>query len=88
MDYVDRNTGGQAHSLQRSHNSGNIHGEYLHIWVVERKKIISRKLKYIFAKKTTPQLSGHIRLQNIEVRAKANFGWLATVCLMHADISS
>ena len=26
------------------------------------KKIISRKLKYIFAKKTTPQLLGHIGL--------------------------
>ena len=23
----------------RSHNSGNIHGENLHIWVVERKKL-------------------------------------------------
>ena len=65
----------------RSHNSGNIHGEYLHIWVVERKKIISRKLKYIFAKKTTPQLSGHIRLQNIEERKKI---WVTCHCLSDA----
>ena len=35
----------------KSHNSGNIHGENFHIWAVERKKIISRKLKYIFPKK-------------------------------------
>ena len=35
----------------RSHKSGNIHGENVHIWAVERKKIISRKLKYIFTQK-------------------------------------
>ena len=34
-----------------SHNSSNIHGENLHIWAVERKKVIFRKLKYIFTKK-------------------------------------
>ena len=31
-------------SNKESHNSGNINGENLHIWAVERKKIISRKL--------------------------------------------
>ena len=31
-----------------SHNSGNIHGENLHIWT---KKIFSRKIEYIFTKK-------------------------------------
>ena len=46
----------------RSHNSGNIHGENVHIRAIERKKIISRKLKYIFTEKTTPQLLGHIGL--------------------------
>ena len=37
----------------RSYNSGNIHGEnvHMHIWAVQRKKIISRKLKYIFTQK-------------------------------------
>ena len=35
------------------HNSGNIHDENLHIWAVVRKKIISRKLKYIFTKNYT-----------------------------------
>ena len=35
----------------RSHNSGNIHDENLHIWAVERKKSFLEKLKYIFTKK-------------------------------------
>ena len=48
----------------RSYNSGNIHGENLHNLGGRTKKIISRKLKYIFTKKTTPQLLGHIGLQN------------------------
>ena len=53
------------------------------------KKIISRKIKiYFHKKKNTPQLLGHIGLQNIKVGVKASFGWLAAVCLMHADISS
>ena len=37
----------------RSHNLGNIRGENLHIWAVERKKIISRKVKYISTKNYT-----------------------------------
>ena len=41
-----------------------------------------------FHKKVTPQLLEHIGLQNMKVGVKGNFGWLATVCLMHADISS
>ena len=32
------------------------------------------KTKIHFHKKTTPQLSGHIGLQNIKVGVKANFG--------------
>ena len=53
----------------RSHNSGNIHGENLHIWAVERKKT-----KIYFYKKTTPQLLEHIGLQNIKVGGKTNLG--------------
>ena len=41
-----------------SHNSGNIHGENLHIERSNEKKIISRKLKIYFPKKTTPHLLG------------------------------
>ena len=55
------------------------------------KKIISRKLKYIFTKKTTPKLLGHIGLQNTKVGEKTNFGRLATIfqiCSMDADILS
>ena len=72
----------------RSHNLGNIHVENLHSG--RTKKITSRKLKYIFSqkKKTTPQLLEHIGLQNMKLRAKANLGLLAAVCLMHADTSS
>ena len=46
------------------------------------------KTKIYFHKKTTPQLLGHIGLQNMKVGVKANFGWLAAVCVMHVDISS
>ena len=58
----------------RSNNSGNIQGENLHILAVEHKKIIPQKLKYIFTKKITPQLSGHIGLQNIKVGEKTDLG--------------
>ena len=71
-----------------SHNSGDIHGENLYIWAVERKKNHFSKTKIYFPKKTTPQLLGHIGLENMKVGEKANFGWLADVCLMHVDISS
>ena len=46
----------------KSHNSGNIHGENLHILAVERKNHFS-KTKIYFLKKTTPQLLRHIWLQ-------------------------
>ena len=46
----------------KSHNSGNIHGENLHILAVERKNHFS-KTKIYFRKKTTPQLLRHIWLQ-------------------------
>ena len=45
----------------RSHNLGNIRGENLHIWAVERKKIISRKVN-IFPPKTTPQILSDLLL--------------------------
>ena len=38
------------------------------------KKVISRKLKYIFPKKITPQLLEHIGLQNMTVGEKTNLG--------------
>ena len=74
----------------RSHNSGNIYDENLHIWAVERKNNFS-KTKTYFHTKTTPQLSGHIRLQSMKVGVKPNFGRLATIfqiCAMDADILS
>ena len=70
----------------RSHNTGNIYDENLHIWAVERKKNFL-KTKIYFHKKTTPQLSGHIGLQNMKVGVKSNLGRLATIfqiCAMEA----
>ena len=46
------------------------------------------KRKIYFRKKSTPQLLGHIGLQSMKVEVKVDFGWLAAVCLMYADISS
>ena len=62
----------------RSHNLGNINGENLHIWAIERKKLFS-KTKIYFHKKTTPQLLGHTGLQNMKVGVKSNFGRLAKI---------
>ena len=58
----------------RSHNSGNIHGENLHIWAVEPKKNHFSKTIINFCKKTTPQLLEHIGLQNTKVGVKTNLG--------------
>ena len=47
------------------------------------------KTKTYFHKKTAPQLLGHIRLQNMKVGVKSNFGRLAKIfqiCSMDADI--
>ena len=44
------------------------------------------KTKIYFHKKTTPQLLGHIGLQNMKVGVKSNFGRLATIfqiCALH-----
>ena len=43
----------------RSHNSGNIHGENLHIWAFEWKKSFLENWNVFLQKKTT-QLLGHI----------------------------
>ena len=53
----------------RSHNSGNIDGENLHIRAIERKNY-SSKTKINFYKKSTPQRSEHIGLQNMKVGVK------------------
>ena len=74
----------------RSHNSGNIQGENLHIERSNEKYHFS-KTKIYFHKKTTPQLLGHIGLQNMKARENTNFGRLATIfqiCSMDADILS
>ena len=76
----------------RSQNSGNIQGENLHIWAIERKtKDHFSKTEIYFHQKTTAQLLGHIELQNMKVGVKFNFGQLATIfqiCAMDADILS
>lgn len=74
----------------RSHNPGNIHGENLRIWAVERKKFLENE-KIYFYKKTTTQSLEHIGLQNMIVGEKTNIGRLATIfqiCSMDADILS
>ena len=56
----------------RSLSSGNIHGE--NIFERSNEKNPFSKTKIHFHKKITPQLLGHIRLQNMAVGVKANFG--------------
>ena len=56
-----------------------------------RKKSHFSKTEIYFHKKTTPQLSGHVGLQNMKVGVKSNSGWLAKIfqiCSMDADILS
>ena len=57
----------------RSHNSGKIHDENLHIERSNEKNHFS-KTKIYFHQKTTSQLLGHIGLQNMKVGEKTNFG--------------
>ena len=74
----------------RSHNSGNIHSENLHIERSNEKTHFS-KTKLYFHKKPTPQLLEHIELQNIKVGVKTKFGRLATIfqiCSMDGYILS
>ena len=63
----------------RSHNSGNIHGENVHIWAVQQKKNHFSKTKIYFDTKTIPQILAHIGLQNMKVGVKSNFGRLAKI---------
>ena len=53
----------------RSHNSGNIHAENLHILAIEREKSFLENWN-VFSQKTAPQLLGHIELQNMKVGVK------------------
>ena len=70
----------------RSHNSGNIQSENLHIWAVEQKNHFS-KTKCIFTKKYTTIIRTYWDTK-YESRRENEYGWLAAVCLMHVDISS
>ena len=58
----------------RSHNSGNIQGEKFAYLSGRTKKNYFSKTKIYFHKTTTPQLLGHIGLQNIKVGEKTNLG--------------
>ena len=71
----------------RSHNSGNIHGENLHIWAVERKKLFLENWNKFLQKNYTTIIRTY-RATNYESRRENEFGRLAAVCLMHADINS
>ena len=58
-------------------------------WSNEKSRFSETKI--YFRKKTSPQLLEHIRLQNMKVGEKTNFGRLATIfqiCSMDADILS
>ena len=73
-DYVDRNIGGPVNSLHEVTQLGYYSRLKFAYLSGQTKKIISRKLKYIFTKKPTPQLLGHIGLPNMKVGVKSNFG--------------
>ena len=68
----------------RSHNLGNIKGGKFAYVSGRTKKVISRKLKIYFHKKTTPQLLEHIGLQNMKVGVKKNLGDVTCRCLFDA----
>ena len=72
----------QQPRYMRSHNSGNIQGKNLHIWAVERKNSFLTINIYFHKKKNTPQVSGHIGLQNMRVGEKQT--WAARCCLSDA----
>ena len=73
-DYAGRNTGGQVNSLHEVTQLKLYSGLKFAYLSGRTKKLISQKLKYIFAKKTTPQLLGQIGLQNMKVGEKTNLG--------------
>ena len=59
--------------MTRGHTTRVIFTVKFAYWSGRTRKVISRKLKYIFTKKTAPQLSGDIWLQNMKVGVKTNF---------------
>ena len=61
----------------KSHNSGNIHGENLHIWSNE--KIISQKLKYIFTKNYNKIMRTYWAT-NYESKSESKF-WVTCRCM-------
>ena len=71
----------------RSHNLGNIHGENLHIWAVER-KISFLETKIIFHKKNYTTIIRTYWATKYENRSESKFWVTSAVCLMDADISS
>ena len=78
-DYVDRNAGGQVEWLHEVTQLGwYLRWKFAYL-SGRTKKVISRKLKYVFTKKTTPQLLQHVGLQNIKEGVKTNFGRLTTI---------
>ena len=60
--------------VTRGHTTGVIFTVIICIFEQSNEKNNFLKTKIYFHKKTTPQLSGHIGLQNIEVGVKENFG--------------
>ena len=64
--------------MTRGHTTQVIFTVKICIFERSNEKVISRKLKYIFTKKTAPQLSGHIGLQTMKVRVKTNLIVLAS----------
>ena len=59
--------------MTRGHTTRVIFTVKFAYWSGRTRKVISRKLKYIFTKKTAPQLLRHIGLQNMKVGVKTNF---------------
>ena len=72
-DYVDRNTGGQVYSLHEF-TTRVIFKVKICIFERSNEKNHFSKTKTYFHKKTTSQLLGHIRLRNMKVGVKENFG--------------
>ena len=74
----------------RSHKSGNIHGENLHIWAVERKKLLLEN-KNMFLQKNYTTIIRTCWAKKYKCRGENKFGWLATIFQipsMDADILS
>ena len=70
----------------RSHNSGNIHGENLHIWAVERKKSFLENYN-IYSQKNYTTLIRTYWATKYESRSEIE-SWATchNICAMDADI--